>query len=213
VQSFTHQIEARKRAAAAEQAIFDSIADARSALPSVAGAGALSNVLGGGGSVVGGDGGMTSRSGAGGAGTDRGHAKAAAAAAAAAAVQEAAEETQGSMTVEQEVELKHRSVKTLWEIARREVEVREQRAKLAALEDSFARIQESTGIQSIDDMVASFVAAEDRNYALLTMINDLNRCVTSCGVLWWSAMAGVVHSVNAAPCISEGTLFSSTASS
>jgi hypothetical protein len=46
--------------------------------------------------------------------------------------------------------------------------------------------QESTGITTIDEMVAAFVTSEDRNYAVLTMINDLNQvgrgmCVV-CGV-------------------------------
>jgi hypothetical protein len=110
-----------------------------------------------------------------------------------------AEEPHGSMTVEQEVELKHKSIKvrphdsnicfgtpnlfvyyyarvqTLWEIARREVEVKEQSAKLAELEEAFGKIQESTGISTIDEMVNAFVQTEDRNYAILTMINDLNR--------------------------------------
>lgn len=90
-----------------------------------------------------------------------------------------------------------RYVQTLWEIARREVEVREQSAKLAHLEEAFGKIQvrqpsarrpsplrhfpapvpaqESTGITTIDEMVTAFVTAEDRNYAILTMINDLNQ--------------------------------------
>ena len=79
------------------------------------------------------------------------------------------------MTAEQETELKHKSIKTLWEIARREVEVKDQASKLAELEKAFGTIQESTGIATIDEMVAAFVATEDRNYAILTMINDLNR--------------------------------------
>jgi len=74
------------------------------------------------------------------------------------------------MTVDQEIELKHKSIKvgdpwgirggaadrewachahvrlhrhsqTLWEIARREVEVRDQAAKLAHLEEAFGKIQ------------------------------------------------------------------------
>lgn len=36
-------------------------------------------------------------------------------------------------------------------------------------------LQEATGIASIEEMVAAFVAAEDRNYALLSMINDCNK--------------------------------------
>lgn len=85
------------------------------------------------------------------------------------------DEQVGSMTVEQEIELKHKSTRTWWEIARREVEVKEQSAKLAHLEDAFAKIQEETGIQTIDEMVTAFVQTEDRNYSVLMMINDLNR--------------------------------------
>lgn len=175
--SFAAAIESRKRSAAAEHAILGNLADARALLPTVAGtnatlsaiAGAAERALsagGGGGSASGGDS-ARSRSPGGGA-------RAAAAMAAAAAAQQAAEETTGSMTVEQEIELKHRSTRALWECARREVDVAAQRRSLEGLEDAFARIQAGTAIGSIDAMVASFTDAEDRAAGMMAMINGAN---------------------------------------
>lgn len=176
--SFAAAIESRKRSAAAEHAILGNLADARALLPTVAGtnatlsaiAGAAERALsagGGGGSASGGGDSARSRSPGGGA-------RAAAAAAAAAAAQQAAEETTGSMTVEQEIELKHRSARALWECARREVDVAAQRRSLEGLEDAFARIQAGTHIGSIDAMVAAFTDAEDRAAGMMAMINGAN---------------------------------------
>ena len=53
--------------------------------------------------------------------------------------------------------------------------MREQGRKLASLEDAFGKIQEETGIGSIEEMVTAFVSTEDRNYSVLTMVNDLNQ--------------------------------------
>lgn len=185
--SFAAAIESRKRSAAAEHAILGNLADARALLPTVASTSAtLSAIAGaaeraissaqgerpgaglgaGGGSASGGDS-ARSRSPGGGA-------RAAAAVAAAAAAQQAAEETTGSMTVEQEIELKHRSARALWECARREVEVAAQRRSLEGLEDAFARIQAGTHISSIDAMVAAFTDAEDRAAGMMAMINGAN---------------------------------------
>lgn len=120
--------------------------------------------------------GGASGAGAGTAGTAGGlNARAAAAAAAAAAAQEAIETQAGDLSVEEEIELKHRSSKILWEIAKREVEVKTQSAKLAVLEDAFAKIRALTSITSVEEMVGAFLQAEEKEFSLLGMINDTNR--------------------------------------
>jgi len=67
----------------------------------------------------------------------------------------------GELSIDQERELKHKSTKTYWDVARREVELREQAAALRRYEDAFARIQQGTQIRTIDEMVGAFVQAED----------------------------------------------------
>jgi hypothetical protein len=67
----------------------------------------------------------------------------------------------GGMSFDQEIELRHRSTRSYWEIARREVELATQGQELQRFEDAFAQIQAETGIRTIDEMVTEFVAAED----------------------------------------------------
>lgn len=65
-------------------------------------------------------------------------------------------------------------MQTLWDVSRRQVEVAEQSARLASLEEAFGAIAARTSISTIEEMVNAFSAAEDRNYAIISMINDLN---------------------------------------
>jgi len=65
--------------------------------------------------------------------------------------------------------------------------------------------QESTGITTIDEMVTAFVTSEDRNYAVLTMINDLNQvragptCVAYSLMLQRAASPSVSHATLVLP--------------
>jgi len=67
----------------------------------------------------------------------------------------------------------HPRPQTLWEVAKREVEVAEQREALVEFEDAFAAIKEGTSIRTIDEMVSAFSEAEDASYSLVTMINEV----------------------------------------
>lgn len=80
----------------------------------------------------------------------------------------------GTLSITQERQLKHKSTRTLWEIAKREVEVTEQRSALVEFEDAFAAIKEGTSIKTIDEMVTAFAEAEDASYSLVTMINEVS---------------------------------------
>lgn len=82
---------------------------------------------------------------------------------------------EGAMSFDQELELRHRSTRSFWDIARREVELAQQGRELQRFEDAFAQIQEETGIRTIDEMVTEFVSSEDQNFSLITMINELNQ--------------------------------------
>ncbi|CAE7941321.1 ODA1, partial [Symbiodinium sp. KB8] len=62
-----------------------------------------------------------------------------------------------------------------WDVAKREVELVDQSEQLAKYEDAFRKIQEETGISTIDEMVSEFLQAEDHNFSLINMINELNK--------------------------------------
>mmetsp|Transcript_18968 Transcript_18968/g.62385 ORF Transcript_18968/g.62385 Transcript_18968/m.62385 type:complete len:398 (-) Transcript_18968:1724-2917(-) len=46
--------------------------------------------------------------------------------------------------------------------------------KVQSYEEAFAKIQASTGISDIDELVATFIEAEDKNFSLFNYVNELN---------------------------------------
>lgn len=81
----------------------------------------------------------------------------------------------GEMTIEQEKELKHKSTKAIWEVVKREIDLKKQDEQLKGFEDAFATIKMHTGIETIDAMVQEFCDTEDQNFSLITIINGLNK--------------------------------------
>jgi chromosome segregation ATPase len=51
--------------------------------------------------------------------------------------------------------------------------------KVQSYEEAFAKIQASTGISDIDELVATFIEAEDKNFSLFNYVNELNSEVES----------------------------------
>lgn len=43
------------------------------------------------------------------------------------------------------------------------------------IEDAFDQIKEATGISSIDEIVTTFIKAEEQNYSLYNYVNMLNQ--------------------------------------
>ena len=50
--------------------------------------------------------------------------------------------------------------------------------KVQKYEEAFARIQQATGITDIDELVATFIEAEDDNFSLFNYVNELNNEVS-----------------------------------
>lgn len=46
--------------------------------------------------------------------------------------------------------------------------------KVQMFGEAFAKIQAATGIADIDELVETFIDAEDRNFTLFTYVNELN---------------------------------------
>jgi len=63
----------------------------------------------------------------------------------------------------------------VWEVVKREVDLRAQESRLETFDRAFERIKENTGIETIDEMVAEFCDAEDHNFSLINVINGLNK--------------------------------------
>jgi hypothetical protein len=69
---------------------------------------------------------------------------------------------------ELEAKLKKKGIKGSWGM--------DQGAKQIRLyEDAFQKIQAATGMSDIDDLVTSFIAAEDQNFSLFNFVNELNQ--------------------------------------
>jgi|EP00982_Pelagococcus_subviridis_P015248 coiled-coil domain-containing protein 63/114 len=54
-------------------------------------------------------------------------------------------------------------------------EITEMAKKVETYEEAFTKIQAATGITDIDDLVTSFIAAEDQNFSLFNFVNELNQ--------------------------------------
>lgn len=69
---------------------------------------------------------------------------------------------------ELEAKLKKRGIKGNWAM--------DAGAKqIAVYEEAFKKIQAATGMSDIDDLVTSFIAAEDQNFSLFNFVNELNQ--------------------------------------
>jgi len=83
-------------------------------------------------------------------------------------------EHRGEMTVEQEATLKKKVLRGNWGIAKDKASIHASMEKVQSYEEAFAKIQAATGISDIDELVTTFINAEDQNFALFNYVNELN---------------------------------------
>eukprot|EP00656_Telonema_subtile_P055437 TRINITY_DN8579_c0_g1_i1.p1 TRINITY_DN8579_c0_g1~~TRINITY_DN8579_c0_g1_i1.p1 ORF type:complete len:560 (+),score=218.12 TRINITY_DN8579_c0_g1_i1:159-1838(+) len=79
----------------------------------------------------------------------------------------------GEMTVEEEIGMKKKLIKGTWAIARDKASMHVQAEKVQTYEEAFARIMDATNIHSIDELVDTFINAEDKNFTLFNFVNEL----------------------------------------
>merc|ERR1711959_213316 len=79
----------------------------------------------------------------------------------------------GEMTVEEETGMKKKLIKGTWAIARDKASMHVQAEKVQTYEEAFARIMDATNIRSIDELVDTFINAEDKNFTLFNFVNEL----------------------------------------
>merc|ERR1719162_2644660 len=57
--------------------------------------------------------------------------------------------------------------------------IKQHQKNIEVFEQAFATIKSSTGISDIEEIVKIFIALEQRNFSLLTYVNNLNRDIES----------------------------------
>merc|ERR1711988_1969044 len=57
--------------------------------------------------------------------------------------------------------------------------IRQHEKNIEIFEQAFATIKSSTGISDIEEIVKIFIGLEQRNFSLLTYVNELNRDIES----------------------------------
>merc|ERR1712072_1126119 len=57
--------------------------------------------------------------------------------------------------------------------------IRQHQKNIEVFEQAFATIKSTTGISEIEEIVKIFVSLEQRNFSLLTYVNNLNRDIES----------------------------------
>jgi hypothetical protein len=62
-----------------------------------------------------------------------------------------------------------------WNIAKDKVAQAVSMEKVQSYGEAFAKIQEATGITDIDELVTTFINAEDQNFSLFNYVNELNQ--------------------------------------
>merc|ERR1712166_1428337 len=77
----------------------------------------------------------------------------------------------GEMSVEEEAGMKKKLIKGTWAIARDKASMHVQAEKVQTYEEAFARIMDATNIHSIDELVDTFINAEDKNFTLFNFVN------------------------------------------
>jgi hypothetical protein len=75
---------------------------------------------------------------------------------------------------EEEQKLRKKVNKGAWGIAKDKANIHLSMEKVQSYEEAFAKIQKATKITDIDELVQTFVQAEDQNFSLFNYVNDLS---------------------------------------
>jgi len=75
---------------------------------------------------------------------------------------------------EEEQKLRKRVTKGAWGIEKDKANIHISMEKVQSYEEAFAKIQQATAISDIDQLVQTFINAEDHNFSLFNHVNDLS---------------------------------------
>jgi len=76
--------------------------------------------------------------------------------------------------LDEEQQLRKRLSKGAWAIVKDKANIHISQVKVKSYEEAFERIQQATGITDIDQLVKTFIDAEDKNFALFNEVNKLS---------------------------------------
>mmetsp|Transcript_15592 Transcript_15592/g.39516 ORF Transcript_15592/g.39516 Transcript_15592/m.39516 type:complete len:485 (+) Transcript_15592:779-2233(+) len=85
-----------------------------------------------------------------------------------------AKDARGDLSKDDEDKLRKKLVKGSWGLAKDKVSKAVVLERVQSYEEAFNRIQASTGIADIDELVTSFIEAEDKNFSLYNYVNEMN---------------------------------------
>eukprot|EP00232_Nephroselmis_pyriformis_P003386 CAMPEP_0182912456 /NCGR_PEP_ID=MMETSP0034_2-20130328/37522_1 /TAXON_ID=156128 /ORGANISM="Nephroselmis pyriformis, Strain CCMP717" /LENGTH=532 /DNA_ID=CAMNT_0025049131 /DNA_START=62 /DNA_END=1660 /DNA_ORIENTATION=- len=85
------------------------------------------------------------------------------------------DDKRGDMSVEEETKLRKKVIKGNWNIAKDKASQAVSMEKVQSYGEAFAKIQAATGITDIDELVTTFINAEDQNFSLFNYVNELNQ--------------------------------------
>jgi len=80
----------------------------------------------------------------------------------------------GDPQLDEEQKLRKRVTKGAWGIAKDKASIHLSMEKVQSYEEAFAKIQKATKITDIDQLVQTFIHAEDQNFSLFNYANDLS---------------------------------------
>mmetsp|Transcript_37187 Transcript_37187/g.91934 ORF Transcript_37187/g.91934 Transcript_37187/m.91934 type:complete len:562 (-) Transcript_37187:205-1890(-) len=81
----------------------------------------------------------------------------------------------GEMSIEQESTLRKKVIKGNWHLAKDKTNTHLASQRVESYEEAFQKIQQATGITDIDELVTTFINAEDENFRLFNYVNELNQ--------------------------------------
>lgn len=73
-----------------------------------------------------------------------------------------------------DVKLRDETLKNVWLLNEKESDLRRQSERLKAVEDGLTKITKKTGVSDADELAKALISAEEKNFSLFNMINELN---------------------------------------
>lgn len=73
-----------------------------------------------------------------------------------------------------DVKLRDETQKNVWLLNEKESDLRRQSERLKSVEDGLTKIKKKTGMSDADELAKALISAEEKNFSLFNMINELN---------------------------------------
>lgn len=73
-----------------------------------------------------------------------------------------------------DIKLRDETQKNVWLLNAKENDLRKQSERLKAVEDGLLKIQKKTGVSDAEELAQALISAEEKNFSLFNMINELN---------------------------------------